>query len=84
MTEQQRSEAEALIRKIYHLHHHKGVDYKEIDRILEADLRKAIDSMDENDRPCLSYHLMYCMFGRKVRSEWAKYATAMLGRSLHV
>ena len=82
MTEQQTYEAEALIRKIDHLHHHEGVDYKEIDRILEADLRKVIDSMDENERPSLSYHLTYCTFGRRVRSEWAKYVTAMLGRSL--
>jgi hypothetical protein len=84
MTEQQRSEAEALIRKIDRLHHHEGVDYKEFDRILEADLRKVIDSMDENERPCLSYHLMYCTFGRRVRSEWAKCVTAMLGRSPQV
>ena len=84
MTEQQRNEAEALIRRIDHLHRHRGMDYKEIDTILAADLRKVIDSMDENERPCLSYHLMFCTFGRRVRSEWAKYATAMLGRSLHV
>jgi hypothetical protein len=82
MTEQQRNEAEALIRRIDHLHRHRGMDYKEIDTILAADLRKVIDSMDENERPSLSYHLTYCTFGRRVRSEWAKYVTAMLGRSL--
>jgi hypothetical protein len=84
MTEQQKYEAEALIRKIDHLHHLEGLDYKEIDRILEADLRKVIDSMDENERPCLSYHIMHCTFGRRVRSEWAMYVTAMLGRTLQV